>query len=174
MEHIFRDIAEQENGTLFIKDEIVSMGMGVRSPYTIYTIRLMYKGVKVTVHNQVGTTAIGTITCQYPYDINIPNFELETRSNFSTVFRGKKNRFRISCSDPEFSEFIRQQISNPDILKLVRKHQFEPYLTYKDSLKEKTVVTEYNLLFEDWPLVISPLLTLNKEIIDWHHNKIED
>lgn len=167
MNQVFAEIANRENGKLSIKDEIVSMGMGVRSPYTVYTILLHYKGVEIVVHNQVGTKSIGSITCQFPIEITVPSFELETRSNFITLFIGKKNRFRISCKDLKFKEYLKQEISEANILIFIQKDQFEPYLTSQKN-KDKTVVrTEYSLLFEDWPLVISPLLGLNKKIIDW-------
>jgi hypothetical protein len=167
MKEVFREIAKKENGKLFIKDEIVSMGMGERSPNAIYTIRLLYRDVEITVLNEVGTTAIGTITCQFPFDIDVPIFELETRSNFFTLFRGQQNRFRITCKNTKFRNYLWEQISNPDILNFVKKYQFEPYLECRESIGEKTMKTEYNLLFEDWPIVISPLLNLNKRIIDW-------
>lgn len=167
MKKVFEGIAGKEGGVLSIKDETVSMGMGVRSPYTVYTILLTYKGVEIAVHNQVGTTAIGSISCKFPSDFTVPNFELETRSHFATLFLGKKNRFRISCKHLTFKEYLKKQISNPDILQFIQNYQFEPYLTYQKNQDDIEIQTEYNLLFQDWPSVISPLLSLNRKIIDW-------
>jgi hypothetical protein len=77
MKDVFEKIAKRENAKLFIKDQIVSMGMGVRSPNCLYSILLEYKGVKIVLDNEVGTTSIGTITCQFPFDIDVPLFELK-------------------------------------------------------------------------------------------------
>ena len=167
MKLIFEDIAKKVDGELFIKDEIVSMGMGVRSPYTVYSITLDYKGIRMTVHNQVGTTSIGTITCLLPTNCNIPSFNFETRSNFSTLFFGKKNRFKIECKDEKIKKFLRNCIEEPVLMKYMKENQFEPCIFYKSGADTKAIITEYNLLFEEWPMVIVPVINLNKKIIDY-------
>jgi hypothetical protein len=170
MNQIFKEIAKKENGKLRIDKQIVSIGFGARSPYNVYTIKVRYKDINIIITNEIGTTAVGTAKCEFPKKIKFQMFEILTRSHFSALFFGKNNRFKITGNNKSLNSFLEKNIATSKILKLVEDTKFQPYIFSSNENEQFKIITEYHLMFPEWPDVITSIIEFYKNLIDRINN----
>ncbi len=161
-----KEIAERENATLTIKDKVIKVGMGVRSPNILYTFKTRHEEIEITISNDLGTIAIGKAYCRFPENMEPLDFKIETRSNFIIFFFGNRKRFKISSSDERFIVFLRSTMHQKDILALIKSTQFEPYIFSIQNLNCTEIIAEYNLMFANWTDSIGHIFNIYKQIID--------
>lgn len=166
MIQIFKEIAEKVNGKLQIDDQVVSTGLGSRSPHRVYSIIVKYKGISIVVLNEVGTTAVGRAKCIFPKHIKYQEFKINTRSHFMALFYGKDSRFKIEANTLSLQVFLKGEIKRSGIMPIVKQTKFEPYIFSSNENAAFSVITEYHLLYPEWPVGISPLINFYKALID--------
>ncbi|PVW15227.1 hypothetical protein [Marixanthomonas spongiae] len=162
----FLRIAETENAKFSSEEKVVSLGGGVRSPYIIYLLTLYYKDHLIIIKNDTGTCFNGLIECKITTQKKRLNFELITKSHFSTLFSKNKKRFKIKSENININHFFKTSESVAHLNEIAKKGTFEPHITgvYKDGAFELT--TEYSLQFSDWTQVLQPFINFYKEFID--------
>ncbi len=167
LDKIFKEIAEQEGGSLQILDQKLELELGTRSPHLVFHLRIPYKDALIYLKNSTGTQFYGIITCVY--EVYKPNveFELSTRSHFSTLFRKNKNRFKLNTSSEAIRAFFKQSKAFQELMDIASNTVFEPAMEgINENLKYK-LTTKYSLQFSDWTQSIRPLIRFHKEFVDY-------
>ncbi|OAB81558.1 hypothetical protein [Cochleicola gelatinilyticus] len=162
----FKRIASLENGTFYYHDKNIAVGGGVRSPRIIYLLMVDYKGYTIKIKNETGFSYHGIITCEMKTNGKPLEFELTTRSNFSSLFRRNKERFQINARHLNVEAFLKQSDILKELEQVARKDLFEPTITgvYDGSIFRLT--TKYHLQFSDWTQVLEPFISFYKQWID--------
>ncbi|WP_299764862.1 hypothetical protein [uncultured Dokdonia sp.] len=164
---IFKNIASEENGKFYFSDEGLAIGWGVRSPQMTFQLEIPYKDYIIYISNKTGTQYIGRCICKLPLAIKAPDFTIETKSHFSTLFSfNKNNRFKIISKHKKLSVFLKDNDTLKQLNKIAKDSIFEPTISGTNSETEYILTTKYHLEFDNWTHVLKPLIKLNKELIN--------
>lgn len=165
--NIFKEIAAKEQGTFYFSDNVLDIGGGIDSPNVIFHLKIPYKGHEISIINKTGTSFVGTYYCTLPLGLKAPDFTIETRSHFSTLFsRNKKKRFKIATDHTKLNTFLEKSTTLNTLNTIAKDHIFEPYIYGINTSTEYQLKIEYHLQFDNWTQVLEPLIAFKKELID--------
>ncbi len=167
----FKNVAEKENGTFYFKDESIHIGAGVRSPNVLYLVKFKYRDNEISVMNRTGTAFIGEIECKLSPTLQPIEFELTSISHIINLFFRKKSRFRIKSNNENIKYFLNNNVALKTLNEIAQRESFSPYIVC-DLNGNKRITTEYNLEFDDWTLVVEPIIELYKNLIDEFEKRV--
>lgn len=166
LETEFKSIAKALGATLAIKENKIDIGGGVRSPNRVFYLSLSYKDRIIHIRNATGTYFVGKVMSKITQPKASLEFEITTRSHFSSLFTRNKEHFRFKAQNKTINSFLRQSVGFSQ-LRLIAKHTvFEPTIIGKNSDDGFQIVIEYHLQFNNWWTVIKPITLFYKEFID--------
>ncbi len=158
----FENLASKENGEFIFKKNILKIGLGVRSPQEIYQLNFKYLGAEIQIKYSLGTSFSGSIICLFFNNIEVPEFEISSTSNFIRLFLKKKEGFNIASTNEEIKRFFNQNSALKKLTKISFKENFTPLIISK----ENRITTEFHLEFKDSTQVIEPVIQLYKNLIN--------
>ena len=172
MHNIIKDIANKENGTLWIEDSKEIYTNGSRSPSSTYTIKVEYKGQDIILFNTIGSVTSGKIICELNSNQQFPTFEILTKSHFESLFLGKNSRLKIKSNSKRLKIALKREFQKSTISHFFEHTRFEPYIFSEIKNNKYIITTTYNLEFEGWFNVISPLLEFYRTLIDLYNDDL--
>lgn len=172
MHKVIRDIANKENGTLWIEDSKDIFINGSRSPNSTYIIKVNYKDVDIILFNEIGTISSGKITCQLNLNQQYPTFEILTKSHFESIFLGKNSRLKIKSQSKRLKDVLKREFQKNRINHFFEHTRFEPYIFSETKNNTYIITTEYHLAFEGWYNAIRPLFSFYRVLIDLFTNDL--
>lgn len=161
----FRNLAKQENGNFYFKDEDLSIGMGVRSPNVIFKVKFNYKNNLITVLNRTGTAYVGNVSCELHDSLQPIAFEINNISHLQNLFLRKKSRLKITSKNKNIIHFLKHNSNLQELSKIAEKDNFSPIITCEFD-KSWRIDAAYHLAFDNWTEPIEPIITLYKNLID--------
>ena len=163
----FKKLAKIEGGTFYFKDKDIPSGngLGVRSPNVTYLVKFNYKGHNFSVMNSTGNSFVGIITCNFSSTLMITDFKLDTISHFKNLFLRRKSRFKITSDNKNIKTFLLANKSLDKLNVIAKKEAFDPIIVC-ESNESKSITTKYHLEFDDWTVVVEPIIELYKNLID--------
>lgn len=164
---LFKDIAEEEGAKLEITDEILDFGDGSRCPHLVYKIRLIYKEKHINFINKTGTQFYGLVSCDFPEKLKNLEFEITTRSHFTSLFVKNKERIKITTQSAKINSFLKQSSAFRELVQISNNTVFEPWILAKNIEEKYNITTKYSLQFSDWTQSIRPIIKFQKEFIDY-------
>ncbi|RMB57640.1 hypothetical protein EAX61_11040 [Dokdonia sinensis] len=163
---IFKNIANQENGTSYFTDNDISIGMGVRSPHVVYLLKIPHKEFEIIVYNTTGTQFTGEIYVVLPKQIQNNNFKIETISHWKSLFFPKSKRFKIETKNKNLEYFIQNDIGLEYLSKIADRDKFQPRITGLNEKDQYRLEMKYHLEFSDWTDPILPAIQFFRNLID--------
>lgn len=172
MHKVITDIANKENGTLWIENFQSIYTNGSRSPSSKYTIKVDYKDIEIMLFNTIGTVSNGKIICELNLLKQYPTFEILTKSHFESLFLGKNSRLKIKCQSKRLKTALKREFQKSAINHFFEHTRFEPYIFSKIKNDKYIITTTYDLEFEGWQDIISPLFEFYRILIDLYNNDL--
>jgi len=164
MKKFFLELSKIENGEYKYKEQIISTGMGSRSPYDVHILKINYKDQQIIIKNEIGTANIGSVLCELPISIKQTEFSIRTRSHFFKLFSKDENAFIIKCLNDNLKNYFHTNLNALE--KYTLETQFELSINGALNNSRFEIITEYNLIFENREKVLIALIQLYKDLIN--------
>ncbi|SEC77507.1 hypothetical protein SAMN04489761_3541 [Tenacibaculum sp. MAR_2009_124] len=166
LENTFKKLSEKENATFQMQKGYVDLGDGARSPDIYFYLLVNYLDRVIVIKNRIGVSEVGRISCDIFAERDSLCFELNTRDHFTSLFLGKKNRFRMKTRNQNLKLFFKHSSSWKILKGIADKTAFIPSI-YGENINGRFILTcEYNMEFKNKEKVLEPLLNLYKEFIN--------
>jgi hypothetical protein len=166
MNNFFEKIAEKESGEYYFNNEIVSSGIGSRTPYNIHLLDIVFKNQKIQIKNEIGLGNIGSVSCKLPLNSGLYDFSIRTRSHFFKLFVKDKKSFIIKCNNEKFKKTISENLSIKKLQGYTLNTQFELMIYCKINENSHEIITEYNIIYENRENVLIELIQFYKYLIN--------
>ncbi len=160
----FERLSDFHKGELYVNEEKVDVGGGARDFFYILKLHIPYKGKTIKIKNTTGAP-VGMVTCDFGEIRDSLAFEMVTRDIFISLFlRG--HRFKFKHSSPNIDRFFKSSPSIKDLKRITKETAFEPTIIGTNENKTYQLKFHYSLKFENWHLVINPIINFYKDFID--------
>lgn len=167
MEHIFEEIAKEQNTTYTPQRSVYYAGSEGNDFQNHYRLDIKHKGETIIVTNMLGAQSYGRInleinnsTFQYP-------FKITTIDHLEALIFFKKDRMKIKCKDISLKVFLDRSQDLDDMKYFLKATTFSPTIEGKFKDGTYTILTEYHINFPERGEVIRPLIDLYKSLIDY-------
>jgi hypothetical protein len=166
LETEFERIAKGVGATLTIQDENLDISGGIRSPNLVFDLTLSYKNRIINIRNSTGTYFAGRVSSKITKPSESLEFEVTTRSHFSSLFKRNKDRFKLKTKNINIDSFLKHSTGFAELCAIAKDTVFEPTILGQNTDDDFELITEYHLQFSSWWEVIKPIIQFYKEFID--------
>jgi len=119
----------------------------------------------IQLKNYRGLKSVGTIESSLSCENEEENFTIETKSPLSRLVSFSKKVFKISTDNKPLKNKILLNPSFKELVKLVDKTKFEPYIEARFHNGKLTIKTEYHLLLPERKEILEPLINFHEFVI---------